>query len=82
VRDLFGKKEKSTKVYSERLIKRVSKLPSGEIVFWADQAMSEIGRSIYAYDTTHEEVHINEAMEGLRVLEAIVMEIKYRATTR
>lgn len=79
---MFSKKEKSKKVYSNQLIKRVSKIPAGDIVFWADQAMSEIGRSLYSYESSREEIHLNEAIEGIRALEAIVMEIQYRATTR
>jgi hypothetical protein len=79
---LFFKKEKSKKVYSNQLIKRVATIPSGDIVFWADQAMSEIGRSLYSYENTREEIHLDEAMEGLTALEAIVMEMKYRSTTR
>lgn len=79
---MFKKKEKSAKAYSDTLIKRVSKLSSAELVGWFDQALSETGRALYAYEKSKTLEDAQDLGTGIEALNALYSEMMYRATTR
>jgi aspartyl aminopeptidase len=82
---VFGiskKKEKSGKAYSDKMIKRVSGLSSPELTTWFDQALSETGRVLYAYDKTKAFEDLEDLAKGVEAINALYSELAYRATTR
>ena len=81
-KSLFKKKEKSAKAYSDKLIKRVSKLSSAELISWFDQALSETGRALYSYEKTTAIEDAQDLGKGVEALNALYSELMYRATTR
>jgi hypothetical protein len=64
------------------MIKRVSKLSSAELTNWFEQALSETGRVLYAYDKTKAFEDLEDLGKGVEALNALYSEMVYRATTR
>lgn len=63
---------------SESIIKRVQKLPSSDLVDWADQAIYSTGRSLTAYLRERSPDSLHDAHVGAEVILAIVEEIQRR----
>ncbi len=61
-----------------KIQKRISKLPSSELVAWTENALFVIGREITTYQRTGEKELLNEAEIGAEVLHEIVKELKRR----
>lgn len=61
-----------------KIQKRISKLPSSELVAWTENALFVIGREITTYQRTGEKDLLNEAEIGAEVLHEIVKELKRR----
>jgi len=77
---LFKRPEPWTKPFSEKVAKRVSRIPTGELEMWTDQAIYEVGRCLSGYQKTREEVYLNEARQGAEALHAVVEELFKRMT--
>lgn len=77
---LFKKKEPWTKPFSEKVAKRVKKIPTGELSFWVDQAMYDLGRCISQYEKTREEAYLKEALLGAEAIHAVIDELNNRMT--
>lgn len=77
---MFKKKEVWTKPFSERIAKRVKKIPTGELTMWADQAMLDLGRCISQYDRTREPAILAEALTGAEAIHAVIDELNTRMT--
>lgn len=76
---LFKKKKQVwEKPFSEKLSKRVSKIPTGELDMWADQALYELGRCLSSYSKSREAVYLDEALNGAEALHAVVNELHTR----
>lgn len=77
---MFFKKKKQVweKPFSEKLSKRVSKIPTGELDMWADQALYELGRCLSSYSKSREAVYLDEALNGAEALHAVVNELHTR----
>ena len=76
----FLKKNKKTwdKPFSEKVAKRVSKIPTGELELWVDQSLIEIGRCISGYQRNREKFYLEEARQGSEALHAVVEELYKR----
>jgi hypothetical protein len=61
-----------------KIQKRISKLPSSELVSWTENALFVIGKEITTYQRTGEKELLNEAEIGAEVLHEIVKELKRR----
>ncbi len=68
---LFNKKP-WVKPFLEKLAKRVAKIPTGDLALWSEQAISEIGRCLSSYERTRESVYLEEALNGVEALHAVV----------
>lgn len=68
------------KPFSDRVAKRVSKIPTGELEMWTDQAIYELGRCLSGYQKTREQFYLDEARQGAEALHAVVEELHKRMT--
>lgn len=74
----FFKKKVWNKPFSEKVAKRVSKIPTAELEMWADQALFELGRCLSQYSKNREKLYLNESRTGAEALHAVVEELYRR----
>lgn len=74
------KKTPWNKPFSEKVAKRIAKIPTGELAMWADQSLFEISRCLSSYERTRELVYLNEALTGAEAVHAVVDELHRRMT--
>lgn len=77
---LSRKKTEHNKPFSEKLAKRVSKIPTGDLEMWADQALYEIGRCLSGYSKSRDKLYLEEGLNGAEALHAVVHELNARMT--
>lgn len=77
---MFKKKELWNKPFSEKVAKRVKKIPTGELEMWVEQATYELGRCMSAYSRGRDQVALEEALTGAEALHAVVNELYVRTT--
>lgn len=77
---MFKKKELWIKPFSEKVAKRVKKIPTGELTLWLDQAMYDLGRCITQYEKTREQSYLDESLLGAEAIHAVVDELHVRMT--
>ena len=72
--NLFSKKSSDNwaKPFPEKLANRVSRIPTGDLEAWADQALFDIGRCLTQYAKHREAIHLEEALVGAEALHAVV----------
>lgn len=73
------KKTPWTKPFSERVAKRVAKIPTAELSSWAEQSMFEINRCLSAYEKTREAYYLKEALTGAEAAHAVLDELYRRS---
>lgn len=74
----FKKKPKWDKPFSEKIARRVSRIPTGELSVWADQTIYEVGRLLGQYERNRSVETITELAEGAEALHAVVHELNKR----
>ena len=77
---MFNKKKEWNKPFSEKIAKRVAKIPTGELANWTDQAIYELGRTLSSYEKSREALYLEEALVGAEALHAVVNEYYSRMT--
>lgn len=77
---LFKKKEPWVKPFDEKILKRVKKIPTGELTLWIDQAMYDLGRCINQFEKTRDANTLKEALTGAEAIHAVVDELYSRMT--
>lgn len=79
---IFNKKPKTpwTKPFSETVAKRVSKIPTGELTLWVDNALYEVGRCVSSYERSRDIKILEEALSGAEAVHAVVNELHTRMT--
>jgi hypothetical protein len=79
---IFSKKNKNwDKPFSEKISKRVARIPTAELEMWIDQSIYELGRCLSGFTKNREQVYLNEARTGAEALHAVVEEL-YKRNTR
>ena len=68
---IFKRKSKFTKEVS-RVQRRVSTLPTGELLAWSDQIIYSVGRNLSAWQKSQHPASLDEARLGAEALHAIV----------
>ena len=68
------------KPFSERIAKRVSKIPTAELEMWTEQSIYELGRCLSGYQNTREQFYLDEARQGAEALHAVVEELHKRTS--
>jgi hypothetical protein len=76
------KKKVVVKNFSEKITKRIARIPTVELETWAENSLSEIGRSLSGYHKNRNDVTLEEALTGAEVLHAILEELKERTSKR
>ena len=66
------------KPFSEKISKRVSRIPTGELEMWTDQAIYELGRCLSGYQKSRDKFYLDEARNGAEALHAVVEELYKR----
>ena len=61
-----------------KIQKRISKLPSSELVAWTENALFVIGKEVTTWMRTNEKHLLNDAEMGAEVLNEIIKELKRR----
>lgn len=79
---MFKKKKKWDKPFSEKVAKRVAKIPTADLDTWAVQALNEIGRCLSTYDKDRNKTYLEEALLGAEALHAVVDELVNRTSVR
>lgn len=78
---IFSKKKTIwEKPFSEKVARRVSKIPTSELEVWIDQTLYELGRLLSSYQKSREVVYLDEARSGAEALHAVVEELHKRST--
>jgi hypothetical protein len=77
---LSRKKTDVNKPFSEKVAKRVSKIPTSDLEMWADQCLYELGRTLSTYSRLRESSQLENALEGAEALHAVVNEL-YKRTS-
>ena len=78
---MFKKKTIWVKPFSERVAKRVKKVPTGELTMWGDQAMLDLGRCLNQYEKNRDiKIYLDEALIGAEAIHAMVDELHSRMT--
>jgi hypothetical protein len=77
---MISLKRKSTwdKPFSEKVAKRVSRIPTAELELWTDQAIYELGRCLSGYQKSRDNFYLEEARKGAEALHAVVEELYKR----
>ncbi len=74
----FSKSSPWDKPFSEKIAKRVSKIPTSELEMWVEQSIYEVGRCLSGYTKSREMVYLKEARTGAEALHAVVEELHKR----
>jgi hypothetical protein len=77
----FPKKNKWDKPFSEKIAKRVRKIPTGDLSTWADQAIFEIGRTLGVYERNRSAETSKELVIAAEALHAVAHEINKRMSS-
>lgn len=78
---MFKKKQLWAKPFSEKIAKRVKKVPTGELSMWVDQAMIDLGRCLHQYEKNRDvKMYLDEALVGAEAIHAMVDELHTRMT--
>jgi len=65
-------KPKPPKLFSEKLTKRVEKIPSADLSTWVEQALSETSRSLSSYIKTNDNIYLEEMLLGAEALHCLI----------
>ena len=76
----FKSKEAWSKPFSEKVERRVSRIPTAELEMWIDQSIYEVGRCLSGYQKSREPIYLQEARQGAEALHAVVEELYKRNT--
>lgn len=74
---MFSKKHVESGI-PEKIVTRVRKLPTSDLVDWADQAIYTTGRCLTTYQRERNPQFLQEAQTGAQVLLAITEEMLRR----
>lgn len=77
---IFFKKKTWDKPFPEKVAKRVSRIPTGELEAWIDQALTEVGKCISLYTKTRDPIYLEEAVKGAEAVHAVTNELHTRMT--
>ena len=72
------KKKLWDKPFSEKIARRVKRIPTNDLLVWADQTVYEVGKLIGIYERHRTEVALKELLEATEALHAVVNELNNR----
>lgn len=68
----FFNKKPWIKPFPEKIAKRVSRIPTGELEMWVDQSLTDIGKCLSLYGKSRDVVYLEEALKGAEAMHAVV----------
>jgi hypothetical protein len=68
------------KPFSEKVAKRVARIPTTELEMWIDQAIYEVGKCMSAYSKSRDKAYLDEALKGAEALHAVIDQLHTRAS--
>jgi hypothetical protein len=74
----FRKSKNWDKAFSEKIAKRVAKIPTLDLNGWAEQAIYETGRLLSAHERDRTPESLKDLMDGAEAVHALVHEISKR----
>jgi hypothetical protein len=69
---MFWKSKTWHKPFSEKVEKRIDKIPTADLTMWADQIITELGRALSQYEKQGSKDMLNELVMGAESLHAVV----------
>ena len=78
---LFKKNSTWDKPFSEKVAKRVAKIPTAELEMWIENSIYEVGRCMSGYSKSRELFYLEEARVGAEAMNAVVEEL-YKRTAK
>ena len=73
------KKEKWDKPFSERVSRRVKKMPTAQLSPWVETSLNEINRCMMEFDKSGNVFFLSEALNGAEALHAVIDELHSRS---
>ncbi|CAB4129794.1 hypothetical protein UFOVP115_123 [uncultured Caudovirales phage] len=77
----FKRKRSWDKPFSERIAKRVRRIPTNDLTIWADQTIYELGRILSIYERNNTPEASKELVTAAEALHAVAEEIDRRTNT-
>jgi hypothetical protein len=79
----FLKRNKNwDKPFSEKIAKRVNRIPTAELETYVDQSIYDIGRNMSTYARGRNAAYLDEALLASEVLHAIIHELNLRMSQK
>lgn len=75
----FKKNKSWDKPFSEKIARRVTRIPTLDLHNWTDQAIYETGRLLNAYERERTPEAMQQLLDGAEAVHALVHEINKRA---
>ena len=76
------KKKVVVKNFSEKITKRIARIPTADLETWAENSLTEIGRCLSLYGKNRDELILDEALLGAEALHAVLNQLKERTAKR
>lgn len=77
---IFSSRRRWDKPFSERIAKRVSKIPTNDLTVWLDQAIYELGRLTSSYERNPSKDSAGELLTAAEAVHAVANELNKRIT--
>lgn len=77
---MFRIRRKWDKPFSERIAKRVSRIPTNDLTIWLDQAIYELGRLTSTYNREPSKDSAKELLTAAEAVHAVANELNKRIT--
>ena len=78
----FSRKAKWDKPFSEKIARRVRRIPTHDLTTWADQAIYDVGRVLNIYERHGTPEALKELCDGAEALHALIHEINKRTNPK
>lgn len=75
----WQKKKIWDKPFSEKVAKRVSKIPTPDLTNWIEQAMSETNRALVNYQKGNDVINLEDLVLGAEAINALASELYKRS---
>jgi hypothetical protein len=64
--------------FSDKILRRVSKVPTADLTTWVDQALTETYKAVSKYQKNEDEVYLEEMLMGAEAIHCLVVELRKR----
>lgn len=75
---MFWRKKSIEKNFSEKVARRVSKIPTADLSNWIEQSLYETNRTLSTYQASGDPVHLNDLLLGAEAVNALISELYNR----